>query len=531
MTRLEPSLANRERSLLMCKHTSDGEWTLLRNISTWKTNISPRYAMGLCLVLMAWCPAGRAQANNAAPASAEEVKQLREVVQSLVARVTVLESELKQRQDGSVDATAARERSVSAAALTPSTTPVPTSSTTTAAGNASPEVPKEQVLSGNRGNLDFLHGATLNFALDGYYSFNFNRPVGRVNALRAYDVLSNNISLNQADVVFERAPNASGGSPFGVRLDLQFGQATDTLQGNPTNEPRPEIYRNIFQAYGTYVAPVGKGLTLDVGKFGSSIGIEGNYTKDQMNYSRAFWFDFLPFYHMGVRAGYKVNDEWTLNYWLVNGTNQAEATNGFKDELFGFTATPSKTITWNVNYYLGQEHPDRVVIASSGPIPVQPGLTFQAISPAPNGKLHIFDSYVSWQAAPKLTFALEGDYVIQREWSKTVPALGQSSAPLHDIGGAAYVKYQFTPRLAVAGRAEYLSDRGGLFSGITQALKETTATFDYKLSEGFLMRYEWRRDFSNQPSFFADKSGVLSKEQQTASIGIVWWFGGKEGAW
>jgi len=36
----------------------------------------------------------------------------------------------------------------------------------------------------------------------------------------------------------------------------------------------------------------------------------------------------------------------------VNGTNQAEATNGFKDELFGFTATLRKTITWNVNYYL-----------------------------------------------------------------------------------------------------------------------------------------------------------------------------------
>ena len=75
---------------------------------------------------------------------------------------------------------------------------------------------------------------------------------------------------------------------------------------------------------------------MDFGKWGSSIGIEGNYTKDQINYSRAFWFDFLPFYHMGVRASYQVNERFALNYWLVNGTNQAEATNGFKDELFGF---------------------------------------------------------------------------------------------------------------------------------------------------------------------------------------------------
>ena len=89
------------------------------------------------------------------------------------------------------------------------------------------------------------------------------QPYNRVNLLRPYDVLSNNISINQADLVVEHAPDPSAGRRWGARLDLQFGQATDTLQGNPTNEARPQIYRNIFQAYGTYVAPVGSGLTID----------------------------------------------------------------------------------------------------------------------------------------------------------------------------------------------------------------------------------------------------------------------------
>jgi Putative beta-barrel porin-2, OmpL-like. bbp2 len=513
-------------------------------------NTRLRYAISICLALLAWCPTGRGQANDQAPASAAEVKQLREVVQSLLTRVEVLENELKQRRPVSNDKIANSE-TVTTATVAPSagattdrlvpvsltdTVPVVNADALPAASAVAPaqstaSAQKEEMLPGDRAILDYLHGATLNFLVDEYYAYNFNDPVGRVNSLRAYDVLSNNFSLNQADVVFERAPNVDDGSRFGLRLDLQFGQATDTLQGNPANEPRPEIYRNIFQAYGTYVAPIGNGLTLDVGKFGSSIGIEGNYTKDQMNYSRSYWFDFLPFYHMGVRATYKVNDKLALNYWVVNGTNQVEATNGYKDELFGFTATPNKKITWNVNYYLGQEHPDRVEVSSSGPIPVQPGLTFQAINPAPNGKLHIFDSYVTWQAAPKLTFALEGDYVIEREWENTNTALGQSSAPSHVAGGAAYVRYQFSPKFAVAGRTEYLSDRGGLYSGITQALKEDTATFDYKLYDGFLMRYEWRWDYSNQPSFFTDKNGILSKQQQTVTIGLVWWVGRKEGAW
>jgi hypothetical protein len=377
--------------------------------------------------------------------------------------------------------------------------------------------------------LDFLHGTTIDVGLDGYYSYNFNHPVGRVNLLRAYDVLSNEFSLNQASIIFDHPPDPSAGRRWGGRVDLQFGQATDTLQGNPSNEPRPEIYRNIFQAYGTYVAPLGNGLTIDFGKWGSALGIEGNSTKDQVNYSRAYWFDFLPFYHMGLRLSYPVTDKFSLNYWVVNGTNQVEATNGFKDELFGFTAKPRKNLSWTMNYYLGQEHPDRMEAPPTSPIPVQPGLSFAAIRPAPDGRTHIFDSYVTWQATSKLSVSLEGDYFLQRLWKDQAP--GRSAAPSHTDGGAAYVRYQFTPKIAVATRAEYLSDRGGLFSGLTQALKENTVTFDYTLADGFLMRYEWRRDFSNQPTFLTDVQGVLSKEQNTATVGLIWWWGRKEGAW
>jgi hypothetical protein len=377
--------------------------------------------------------------------------------------------------------------------------------------------------------LSFLRETTINVSLDGYYAYNFNDPVGRVNLLRAYDVLSNEFSLNQASLVIDHLPDAAAGRRWGGRLDLQFGQATDTLQGNPANEPRPQIYRNIFQAYGTYIIPAGKGITVDFGKWGSSLGIEGNYSKDQINYSRAYWFDFLPFYHMGVRVSAPISDRFTLNYWVVNGTNQVEATNGFKDELFGFTAKPAKNIAWTMNYYLGQEHPDRAAVPPTSPIPVQPGLSFAAITPAPNGKTHIFDSYVTWQATPKLSFALEGDYFIQRLWKNEAP--GNSSAPSHVAGGAAYLRYQFNPKIALATRAEYLSDRGGLFSGLTQALKENTVTFDYTVADGFLMRYEWRRDFSNKPSFLTDVQNVLSKDQTTATVGLIWWWGLKEGSW
>src|SRR5579875_3737557 len=109
-----------------------------------------------------------------------------------------------------------------------------------------------------------------------------------------------------------------------------------------------------------------------------------------MNYTRSFYFYFLPFYHEGFRTSYQFNDKFAVNYWIVNGANQSEPTNGFKDELFGFALTPTKSVKWTSNYYLGQENADSTP-ATNCTVPVQLGLCLAQITPAPNGKLHILD--------------------------------------------------------------------------------------------------------------------------------------------
>jgi hypothetical protein len=490
--------------------------------SFWNAAALTKYAVILAACACTPFARGQSPSTAQAPLTIESPQQMQARINKLEAEVSELKAIVSRMQPGA-----------SALGVSGSDAGTPVTAAVQPAPVNQP-APKQETLQTvlqpeDNKVLSFLRDTTINVSLDGYYAYNFNDPVGRVNLLRAYDVLSNEFSLNQADIVFDHPPDAATSRRWGGRLDLQFGQATDTLQGNPTNEPRPQIYRNIFQAYGTYIIPAGKGITIDFGKWGSSLGIEGNYSKDQINYSRAYWFDFLPFYHMGVRVSAPITDRFTLNYWVVNGTNQVEATNGFKDELFGFTAKPAKNTVWTMNYYLGQEHPDRAVVPPTSPIPVQPGLSFVAITPAPNGKTNIFDSYVAWQTTPKLSFVLEGDYFIQRLWKNEAP--GQSSAPSHVAGGAAYLRYQFNSKIALATRAEYLSDRGGLFSGLTQALKENTVTFDYTVADGFLMRYEWRRDFSNRPSFLTDVQNVLSKDQTTATVGLIWWWGRKEGTW
>jgi hypothetical protein len=228
---------------------------------------------------------------------------------------------------------------------------------------------------------------------------------------------------------------------------------------------------------------------------------------------------------MGARLNYKVNNALALNYWITNGTQQTEPFNGFKDQLFGLSIQPHKTISWTINHYLGQEHPDfQYLPGSTQPgLPEQQGTPFVPIPNPANGKLHIFDSYAIWTVTPRLTLVAEGDYVIERELT--------TSAPAQTTGSALYARYQLSPKMAVAGRTEYMSDRGGLFTGTTQAIKETTVTFEQRIGEGFLLREEWRRDASNHPYFLTDTLGILKREQNTATLGVVWWFGAKEGTW
>lgn len=468
----------------------------------------------ICNAVLPCCLTGADTPNAAADNDLrQQVILLQQAVQKLQARVDELEKRAGAPESSPAVAAAI---SVTPAAPLPQTAESQVSPSQVTVATA-PPIPEQH---------DFLRSTTIGFLMDGYYGYNFNDPIGRVNLLRAYDVSSNSFILSQADMVVDNEPDPENGKRWGLRLDLQFGQATATLQGNPANEPRASIYQNIFQAYGTYVLPVGHGITADFGKFASSLGMEGNYNKDQINYSRSLWFDFLPYYHEGLRVNYPINDMLAVHYWMVNGTQQTEPFNNFKDQSAGLTITPNKNVSWTLNYYLGQEHPNTLFYPNGGApanAPTEQGVPFEPITDSPKGKLHILDSYATWQATPKLLLAGEADYVVER--------LYENSYPEYTDGGAGYLQYQFTPKFSLSGRFEYLNDRGGLFTGKTQAVKEGTVTASYLLVDGFLARAEWRSDFSNQNYFYSDVLGLLRRQQSTPTIGLVWWFGGKKGAW
>ena len=341
-------------------------------------------------------------------------------------------------------------------------------------------------------------------ALEGYYQYNWNRPYDRVIPLRAYDTRANVFSIQQAAILVESALDVDAGRRFGARIDLQFGQATETVQGSPVNEPRPEVYRHVWQAYGTYVFPVGRGLQTDFGKFASMLGYETNYAKDNNQFSRAYLFNFLPFYHSGLRVTLPVSDRVTVLYMLTNGIQQTEDFNDFKSNHVAAIVKPTGNVSWTINYYFGQEQPDG------------------GQAQGPDGFFRVFDTYVAYTPTPKLSFGLDANYVTS-EVHKADDALSLQ-------GTGAYARWRLSAPAALSLRYERLDDEG-LFGGIDQVLHEVTATGEYRFAEGFLVRGEIRRDWSNERFFTGPQSGDPRDHQNTVLVGLVWWFGNKSGAW
>ena len=226
------------------------------------------------------------------------------------------------------------------------------------------------------------------------------------------------------------------------------------------------------------------------GKFASMLGYETNYAKDNQAFSRAYLFNFLPFYHSGLRLTFPVNDKVSVLYMLTNGIQQTEEFNNFKSNHFAAIVKPVSMVTWTVNYYFGQEQSD-------GGEP-----------DGPDGFFRVFDTYVTVTPTAALTLGLDVNYVTN-EITNEDPSVSLQ-------GVAAYARYQVTTPVAFAVRYERLDDEG-LFGGIDQVLQEVTATAEYEFSDAFLLRGEFRRDWSDEP-FFPGRLGSadLRDHQNTA---------------
>ncbi len=339
---------------------------------------------------------------------------------------------------------------------------------------------------------------------DGYaslsYSYNQNQPEPRLNQFRVFDFNDNDPQLDVAELVVQRAiaePNQ-----FGFRLDLfagsgvpeitaAYGLFRDTHTGIAHHFDIPQLFVS-------YIAPIGKGLRFDVGKFVSDMGYEviGGYDGYNDNFSRGYTFGYgLPFTNTGVKATYAFDRRITGTLLACNGWDNVQRLNhGY---TFGaqLALATSKTTSISFNFIRGPERPRDS-----------------------KDQRNVGEIVATWKPHSRVTFALDGLYGHEEN----------GVAPGYDAiwkGLAGYAKYHLTKRFSLAFRGEIFGDGGGTRTGTNQTLQGYTLTPEYDLAAKFsklnshfkkadgkfVIRGEFRQDLSDRKVFLV---GAIPRTDQ-----------------
>ncbi len=331
--------------------------------------------------------------------------------------------------------------------------------------------------------------------IDGYYSYNQNRPSftanGQANDLYNFNDKTDQFNLSEARLTLNHDPD-----PVGAHVDLFYGR-TNTLVNAGSHDQGDYIE----QAFLSLKPPKAKGFELDFGKFVTSAGAEVIESKDNWNYSRSVLFAWaIPYFHFGARASMPVSKVDTIGLQVVNGWNNVTSNNG--GVTLGLTnALVKPKYTWNLNYYTGPSNTD----TQNG----YRNLIDTTLLLTPSGKFNAYINYDYGQNRDGINSAGSGDKNLNHWQGVAVAARGQ-------ISGAS----------ALAGRFEFFHDMNGFATGAAQELKEFTGTYEYKWLEGLETRVEYRRDWSDK-NFFHKGDANLVDAQSTVTVGFVAFFGPK----
>ena len=483
--------------------------------------------LGMAMLLVtttAW--AGEAPDPTTTAGTSHDVSELRQELSTAMARIDELQRKLEQRQVSEeyqqkleaemeqVQAMQTRLNQMAAAYLPQAQT----QDTTGAAQNLQPSTgtPAPAATPSGPSLASLLGPTTFSGFVDVYYEQNFRNPsptanpatnLGTipVNTLRPFDLATNQFGLNMIELVIDRAPDTTNRT--GYHVGLGFGEAMNVVNAS---EPKTGLGFDQYlkEAYFSYLAPVGKGLQVDVGKFVTPAGAEVIETKDNWNYSRGLLFGYaIPFFHFGMRAKYTFNDKYALTGFFVNGWNNVVDNNTGK--------TGGLSFNWNPNKKFG--------VAQT--LLIGPETSTFTVPNANSNFRQLHDTVVTYNVTPKFSLMANYDY---GRGDRTL--LSSAPVTLSKViwwqGIAGYLKYAPSARYSFSTRYEYYDDKYGFTTGNPEHLHEVTGTLERIIAGKIISRVEYRHDISTLPVFFKGVTPV--RNQDTMTAGLVYTFNSQE---
>jgi hypothetical protein len=330
----------------------------------------------------------------------------------------------------------------------------------------------------------------LSIYLQGGYTYNLANPDSQENGLRVFDHKANSFTLDLAQIVFNKDAAVGG---VGYRLKLSAGETAKFIHSTGLGNPDDPF--DLTEAYIDYVAPLGKGLKFQLGKFVTMHGAEVIEAKDNMNYSRGLLFNYaIPFTHTGLMIGYPFSDKVSANFYVVNGWDNFNDEGSSKTLCLSLNVAPVDQFSVLVNLMNGREKDLQTGIESNR---------------------FLSDTVITIKPTKALTFVVNPDYAIQ---SRSAP--DGSDAKWYGVAG--YVKYDFSDLFSATVRAEYFKDPDGARTLTPQTAKEVTLTPEFRVAKNLIVRPEFRHDWSDRNVFDSHHNTLDKKTQDTIALGVMY---------
>ena len=327
-------------------------------------------------------------------------------------------------------------------------------------------------------------------SLDVSYLYDPHNPANHLFRSRGTTFHVNALHVNMSTLYLAKAPAER--SRWGLQITVQAGKDAEVFGFSATapNIGGYKVLRQLGPTNVSYLAPVGRGLTVQGGIFSSFIGYDGLFAKDNFNYTRPWGADFTPYYMLGVNAQYPFSPRVTGTLLLVNGYWHLAHANDVPS-LGG-------QIAYKPGAHVTVKH-----TALFGPHQTNTSVTFWR---------SLIDNSVEWRAGgDRATVALE--YFVGTE---RVDTIGRPRALW--MSSQLPMRFALSPHVNLAVRPEVYWDRDGRTTLYRQTVKANTTTLEYHHPYGaanVIVRLEHRIDDSRgvDGGFFTGSSGLTPTQQ------------------
>ncbi len=370
------------------------------------------------------------------------------------------------------------------------------------------QAPAEEKLAASQaaaeGQQDGAQGSQWRYGgfIDAAYLLDFNHPANDLFRSRGTTYKLDEPIVNMAGAYLRRS--ASESSRWGVELTAQAGQDTRVFGFSATapNLPGSEGLRHLGPTNVSYLAPVGKGLTIQGGIFGSLIGYDSLYAKDNLNYTRPWGADFTPYLMMGINASYPVTQKLTITGFVIND--------------YFHLADPNSVPSWGGQAALKPaDHWTFKQAFLVGPHQSNTGFQFWRF---------LSDSIVEWKRDPfTVAFEYQGATEKVAGSGNTRAAWMSAQFPAH---------WAFAKHWSATARPEVAWDSDGRWTGFPQTVKAVTSTLEYRVpyrQATAIFRVEHRFDDSRGAGggFFRGFDNRLVPSQHLFVFAAIFTFDGQ----